>query len=66
MKKGKVLEVFIPDKYVEQVYANEIGFKVLTSGETITIIEKINEENSNIYKNDYVLITDNGLKRIDS
>ena len=66
MKKGRIIEVFIPNKYIEKVYASEIGFKVLVDNEKITIIEKINEENSNIYKDDYVLITDNGLKRIDS
>lgn len=65
VKKGRVLEVFIPDKIIEKVYTKEIGFKVLVDNETIIIIEKISEENSNIYKDDYVLITDEGLKRID-
>lgn len=56
---GKVLEVFIPEENKDIMLSNKIGFKVLldNTSEIITIIEKQDEENAKILKDDLVLIT---------
>ena len=53
---GKVLEVFIPNN--EGIDSKNIGFKVLLDdGSKIEIIEEQDELNSNIFRDDGVLIT---------
>lgn len=56
---GKVIEVFIPEENKDIMLSNKIGFKVLldNTSEIITIIEKQDEENAQILKDDLVLIT---------
>ena len=51
---GKVIEVFIPNNNIN---SKEIGFKILINNKLIDIIEEQDEYNSNIYKNDLVIIT---------
>ena len=60
---GKVIEVFIPKEYknnklIDVMDAKNIGFKVMTDNGIKEIIQKQNEFNSNIMKNDTVLITE--------
>ncbi len=53
---GKVLEVFIPNN--EGIDSKNIGFKVLLDDDTeIEIIEEQDEFNSNIFRDDEVIIT---------
>ena len=53
---GKILEVFIPND--EGIYSKNIGFKVLLDdGTKIEIIEEQDEFNSNIFRDDEVIIT---------
>ena len=53
---GKVLEVFIPNN--EGIDSKNIGFKVLLDDDTeIEIIEEQDEINSNIFRDDEVIIT---------
>lgn len=53
---GKVLEVFIPNN--EVIDSKNIGFKVLLDdGTKIEIIEEQDEFNSNIFRDDEVIIT---------
>ena len=53
---GKVLEVFIPNN--EGIGSKNIGFKVLLDdGTKIEIIEEQDEFNSNIFRDDEVIIT---------
>lgn len=54
---GKVIEVFIPNNNIN---SKEIGFKILINNKLIEIIEEQDEYNSNIYKNDLVIITKTG------
>lgn len=61
--KGIVTEVFMPNEYREELlldtlYNNVIGFKVNTSDGERVIIEEIDEFNSQIMKDDLVLITE--------
>ena len=61
--KGIVTEVFMPKKYREELLLdtldnNVIGFKVNTSDGERVIIEEIDEFNSQIMKDDLVLITE--------
>lgn len=61
--KGIVTEVFMPNEYREELLLdtldnNVIGFKVNTSDGERVIIEEIDEFNSQIMKDDLVLITD--------
>ena len=52
---GKVLEVFIPNN--EGIDSKNIGFKVLLDdGSKIEIIEEQDELNSNIFRDDEVII----------
>ena len=52
---GKVLEVFIPND--EGIDSKNIGFKVLLDdGTKIEIIEEQDEFNSNIFRDDEVII----------
>lgn len=55
---GKVIEVFIPNN---NIYPKEIGFKILIKNKIIEIIEELDEYNSQIFKNDLVI-----LKEIDN
>ena len=53
---GKVIEVFIPNN--EGIDSKNIGFKVLLDDDTeIEIIEEQDEFNSNIFRDDEVIIT---------
>ena len=59
---GKVIEVFIPQEYknnklIDVMDIKNIGFKVMTDNGIKEIIQEQNEFNSNIMKNDTVLIT---------
>lgn len=61
--KGIVTEVFMPKEYREKLLLdtidnNVIGFKVNTSDGERVIIEEIDEFNSQIMKDDLVLITE--------
>lgn len=61
--KGIVIEVFMPNEYREELLLdtldnNVIGFKVNTSDGERVIIEEIDEFNSQIMKDDLVLITE--------
>lgn len=60
---GKVIEVFIPQEYkdnklIDVMDTKNIGFKVMTEDGIKEIIQDQNEFNSNIMKNDTVLITE--------
>ena len=60
---GKVIEVFIPQEYknnklIDVMDIKNIGFKVMTDNGIEEIIQEQNEFNSNIMKNDIVLITE--------
>ena len=60
---GKVIEVFIPQEYknnklIDVMDTKNIGFKVMTEDGIKEIIQEQNEFNSNIMKNDIVLITE--------
>ena len=60
---GKVIEVFIPqenkdNKLIDAMDTKNIGFKVMTEDGIKEIIQEQNEFNSNIMKNDIVLITE--------
>ena len=60
---GKVIEVFIPQEYknnklIDVMDTKNIGFKVMTEDGIKEIIQEQNEFNSNIMKNDTVLITE--------
>ena len=60
---GKVIEVFIPQEYknnklIDVMDTKNIGFKVMTDNGIEEIIQEQNEFNSNIMKNDTVLITE--------
>lgn len=60
---GKVIKVFIPQEYkdnklIDVMDTKNIGFKVMTDNGIKEIIQDQNEFNSNIMKNDIVLITE--------
>ncbi len=54
-KIGKVIEVFIPNG--ENIDSNKIGFKVMLDTKMLEIIQEQNEENTNIFRDDLVVIT---------
>lgn len=61
-KPGKVIEVFIPEEIVngrklDVMDSKKIGFKVQVEDKIIEVIENQDEHNSNIMKNDDVIIT---------
>ena len=61
--KGKVIEVFIPEEYIEGklidiMYRTQIGFKVQTEEGIKEIREEQNEFNAEIMKDDIVVITE--------
>lgn len=64
MKKiGKVVEVFIPTEYENDIMnSKKIGFKVKLDNETVEIIQEQNEDNCQIMKNDSVLITEQKIE----
>ena len=60
MKKGLVVEVFIPVKGNENVMSSsKIGFKVKVDNEIIEVIEEQNIVNATIHKDDKVIVEDN-------
>lgn len=60
MKKGLVVEVFIPIKENENVMSSsKIGFKVKVDNEIIEVIEEQNIVNATIHKDDKVIVEDN-------
>ncbi len=60
MKKGLVVEVFIPVKENENVMSSsKIGFKVKVDNEIIEVIEEQNIVNATIHKDDKVIVEDN-------
>lgn len=60
MKKGLVIEVFIPVKENENVMSSsKIGFKVKVDNEIIEVIEEQNIVNATIHKDDKVIVEDN-------
>ena len=59
MKKGLVVEVFIPVKENENVMSSsKIGFKVKVDNEIIEVIEEQNIVNATIHKDDKVIVED--------
>ena len=62
---GIVKEVFIPKEYnengvlVDVMDSTNIGFKVLVENKEIEIIQKQNEINCNIFREDEVIVTKN-------
>lgn len=63
---GKVIEVFIPEEHqngslLDVMDRKLIGFKIMTSSGLKEIIEKADEFNSEIMKNDLVIITGNNI-----
>lgn len=67
--KGKVIEVFIPEEYingelVDIMYRTQIGFKVQTEEGIKEIIETQNEFNAEIMKEDSVIITEQTIDGI--
>lgn len=61
-KYGKVVEVFIPEETVNErkldvMDSKKIGFKVQVEDKIIGVILEQDENNSNIMKNDDVIIT---------
>ena len=72
MKKliGKVIEVFIPKEYknnmlIDEMASNKIGFKVEIDENIIEIIEEQDEFNTDIYKDDLVVITKQAINDIE-
>lgn len=60
-KYGKVVEVFIPEETVNErkldvMDSKKIGFKVQLEDKIIEVIQEQDENNSNIMKNDNVII----------
>ena len=64
MKKiGRVVEVFIPTEYENDIMnSKRIGFKVKLDNEIIEIIQEQKEDNCQIMKNDSVLITEQKIE----
>ena len=61
-KIGKVIDVFIPEEYkdgrlIDVMDSTKIGFKVMLEDEVIEVIQKQDEYNAEIMKNDIVVIT---------
>lgn len=61
-KIGKIIEVFIPKEYsnnqkINAMDSNKIGFKVFLEGQILEIIQEQNQENSNIFRDDLVIVT---------
>lgn len=61
-KYGKIVEVFIPEETVNErkldvMDSKKIGFKVQVEDKIIEVILEQDESNSNIMKNDDVIIT---------
>lgn len=60
-RQGKVIEVFIPEEIVNKrnldvMDSKKIGFKVRVEDKIIEVIQEQDENNSNIMKNDNVII----------
>ena len=67
---GKVKEVFIPKEYknnilIDEMDSNKIGFKVEIDEDIMEIIEEQDEVNTDIYKDDLVVITKQTINDID-
>lgn len=61
-KIGKVIEVFIPSEYkagrpIDVMDSTKIGFKVMLEDEIIEVIQDADEFNTDVMKNDMVVIT---------
>ena len=61
-KIGKIIEVFIPEEYngnqkIDIMNSKKIGFKIQVDEEIIEIEQEQNEVNSNIFRDDFVIIT---------
>lgn len=59
---GKVMEVFVPEQYkngilLDAMDRTNIGFKIQIDDEIIEIEQEQNELNSNIFKDDLVIVT---------
>lgn len=69
-KAGKVIEVFIPEEYkgdrlVDVMDSNKIGFKIMVENELIEVVQEQNEYNTEIMKNDMVVITKQNISGIE-
>lgn len=53
---GRVIEVFIPNN-INDINSNKIGFKIHIKDKIIEIIEEQDDYNSNIFKDDLVIIS---------
>lgn len=67
---GKVIEVFIPREYknnilIDEMNSNKIGFKVEIDENIMEIIEEQDEVNTDIYKDDLVVITKQKINDIE-
>jgi len=49
---GRVKEVFIPN----DIYSNQIGFKITLNDKILEVIEEQDEYNANIFKDDLVIV----------
>ena len=61
-KIGRIVKVFIPSDYkngeiINNMGSNKVGFDVLIDSEILEIIQDQNEDNTNIYKDDLVIVT---------
>ena len=57
IKKGIIKEVYIPKENNQDImYSNKIGFKIQTENELLNIEETQNEQNTELFKNDKVII----------
>jgi len=68
MKKriGRVIEIFIPNEYknnnlLDIMTRTKIGFKVMLEDRIIEIIEEQNDLNTQIMKNDLVIINNQNI-----
>lgn len=67
-KYGKVIEIFIPEEYkngtlLDVMDRTQIGFKIMTENEVIEVIQKQDEFNGEIMKNDVVIVTKQNISR---
>lgn len=63
---GKVIKVFIPtENNIDIMNSNKIGFEIEVNNKTIKIIEEQDEINSNILKDDKVIISKEKINDIE-
>jgi len=63
---GKVLEVFIPNEYkngmlLDVLDSNKIGFKIMVDNRLIEVIQKQDDENVKIMRNDMVIVREQNV-----